>query len=631
MYAFVASLGNLLKLNTEKDIPNNFNQNKRRMVIPLYQREYKWPDEKICGLINDINSRDKFLGNIIMDELDDHYEIADGQQRITTCLLTLICLFNHFQGSPLEQESVRQYIMPVNGNPVLKNDSIGDFIYENEGALSISINDMQDCYCQKNDFIRAYNIIESLINRISDKGEISTFKRKFLDCEFLVLVNDRHTNSNPIEQVFLDINEKAKLLDPEDIFKGHCFEKYSEEFYQKLRDNWIELKKVAIVFKNFGFKDLSEYLYLFILETQNTDIVNNITKDLTIAGRHFLDNKTMDQIEALLQEMIQFGKAASVLRDNIEKDTYRFTDICPDSERFKDTGDHLVLKRMFSGMLLFSDAIYQKLPVLYFIYKLTTDEELRLTLTHDAFKRIITNLYIYNYVFAFFSNQKKSKKLIDHSLRDVLGSPTRSISAIIKATKDLRNAEIENAVLKDCNRKSMLFFVDSVLDYYVAQDNWLKDIYYDSSLCRFNLEHLVIPDDRRRRITWIGSDQSFDIVLSKDLVTKYKKVQSNFVVLDRELNRQIGRKDIVHKISEITNWYAAHSQPVPNHIQLYINHVKSCGKYNELAALKENAATQDVVKHIYYEFLNEYFSEENQNVLCQLVQQEFKNAFKNGQ
>ena len=159
MYAFVTSLGKLLKLNTEKEAPNNFVQTKRKMVIPLYQREYKWPNEKICGLINDINLRDKFLGNVIMDELDDRYEIADGQQRITTCLLILIGLYNYHQGSPLEQENIKQYIMPINNRPVLVNDSIGDFVSEEAGMLSLSIKDEQDCYCQKSDFSRAYSVI----------------------------------------------------------------------------------------------------------------------------------------------------------------------------------------------------------------------------------------------------------------------------------------------------------------------------------------------------------------------------------------------------------------------------------------------------------------------------------------
>ena len=101
------------------------------------------------------------------------------------------------------------------------------------------------------------------------------------------------------------------------------------------------------------------------------------------------------------------------------------------------------------------------------------------------------------------------------------------------------------------------------------------------------------------------------------------------MVLDRELNRQLGRKDIIQKITEITNWYAARSQSIPNHIQLYIDHIKSCGKYDELVALKESAAVKDVVEPVYFEFLMEYFSEGKQGVLSQLVQEKFKNSFKN--
>ena len=631
MFAFVTSLGRLLKLNTEKEAPNNFDQNKRKMVIPLYQREYKWPNEKICGLINDINLRDKFLGNIIMDELDDCYEIADGQQRITTCLLILVCLYNHYQGSPLEQDSIKQYIMPVNNRPVLVNDSIGGFLSENDGTISLLISDEQDCYGQKCDFTRGYNAILASINEIAEKGEIQSFKKKLLDCELLVLVNDRHTNSNPIEQVFLDINEKAKLLDPEDIFKGHCFEKYTEEYYSRLRDNWIELKKTATAFGKFGFRDLSEYLYLYILETQDEDVTNNIAKDLTIKGRHFLHNKLMDEIEVLLQDMINYGKSATELCDNIQRDTYRFVDICPDSARFQNTRDHLVLKRMLSQMMLFSNAIYQKLPLFFFLFKLHNDEILRNVVTYDALKRIITNLYIYNYVFALLVNQKKSKKLVDHSLRNVLCTPNCSAQEIVQAAKALRNTQVEEATITDGERRSVLFFVDSVIDFYVAQDNWMTDIYYDGALCSSNLEHFVIPDNQRRRVTWIGEGQTFEMTLAKELVSKYKKTQANFVLIDRDLNEQIGREDIATKISKIQKWYSDRSLPIPAHVQLYISHVVNCSKYSELVSLKESGAPQDVVEPKYVDFLNEYFSERKQEELKLLIEQKFKDAFKNEQ
>ena len=73
---------------------SKFDINKKQFVIPKYQREYKWSEEQVKTLISDINKHEKFLGNIILNEFPDFYEIVDGQQRITTLFLILIALFN---------------------------------------------------------------------------------------------------------------------------------------------------------------------------------------------------------------------------------------------------------------------------------------------------------------------------------------------------------------------------------------------------------------------------------------------------------------------------------------------------------------------------------------------------------
>lgn len=54
--------------------------------------------------------------------------------------------------------------------------------------------------------------------------------------------------------MFLDINEKSKLLDPADIFKGHCFENFDDEYADDLKELWVELKKCSISFKKFWNK-----------------------------------------------------------------------------------------------------------------------------------------------------------------------------------------------------------------------------------------------------------------------------------------------------------------------------------------------------------------------------------------
>lgn len=91
----------------------------------------------------------------MLDEVADKYEIVDGKQRITTCFLLLIRLYNYFVSCPREQEALKKYIKPY-GSYLLENDSVGDYLSENGNEISININVDSDVYKQKEDFIRAY-------------------------------------------------------------------------------------------------------------------------------------------------------------------------------------------------------------------------------------------------------------------------------------------------------------------------------------------------------------------------------------------------------------------------------------------------------------------------------------------
>ena len=270
------------------------------MKIPLYQREYKWENEKISALISDIKKQRKFLGNVILDESTEWHEIADGQQRITTCYLILVYLYNFYHGSPLEQQSLLNVLKPYN-EFVLVNDTVGTYLYETRGRIELRISEDADIYFQKADFERAYREIDSALSFITTPAQARDFKDKLLNSEILILINDERPTT-PIEQIFLDINEKAQLLDTEDIFKGHCFEIFAPEFHSNLRETWVELKKCASGFRALGIKSLSDYIYLFLLEHDGTDL----PKKLNPNGRHYLEGKTMDETNSLLQEMISY-------------------------------------------------------------------------------------------------------------------------------------------------------------------------------------------------------------------------------------------------------------------------------------------------------------------------------------
>ncbi len=138
MKAFVVELEKLFKLDTgKKSDLLNFDEGKHRILIPLYQREYIWPDEKIITLVNDVKRCSKYLGNVILDEKESWYEIVDGQQRITTCFLILACLYNYYNGHQRDQETLLGLMKPYNEQFILENDSIGEYIVEQDGQLDI--------------------------------------------------------------------------------------------------------------------------------------------------------------------------------------------------------------------------------------------------------------------------------------------------------------------------------------------------------------------------------------------------------------------------------------------------------------------------------------------------------------
>lgn len=401
MKSFVITLKDFFKLNQSTRNSGNFDEKKRSLVIPLYQREYKWNDENILALLNDIKKSSKFLGNIILEETDSHYEIVDGQQRITTLLLMLSSLYNGYSDSPIEQSDIIQYIKPYKNEVILRNDSVNEYLSFNMNKVFVSIKDDEDVFNQKMCFNNALTIISSEMKGWS-KEVLHEFKEKLLNCRVLVLINDNDDRVTPVEQLFLDINEKAKQLEVEDVFKGHCFEKFSS-CQNLIKDKWISLKEESMRFSIYNFKDVSQFLYLYILLTRD----NSIPKNLTIKGKHFLDDKTMDETNELINEMISFASSVNTFFENIQKEIYNFEDICSDFKSHKNQNDSEILKIMSQDMLKSSaSAIYQKLPFMYFVSALKNSEQLKNSIKFNEFRKILANLYIYTVLF-IVSGEKK--------------------------------------------------------------------------------------------------------------------------------------------------------------------------------------------------------------------------------
>lgn len=620
MKAFVIMIAELFKMDSKLGDEVHFKEEKRRLLIPLYQREYKWSDERISSLINDIKRRDKFLGNIILDERDNCYEIVDGQQRLTTCILALIVLYNHYEGHPMMQSSIDKLLCPYN-EFILKNDSIGEYIDKGNGVYRLSITQDNDLYGQAGDFNRAYEKLKGIIESFSTNEEVNEFKQKLINSKILVLINDEHEYTRPVEQLFLDINEKAQLLKVEDIFKGHCFENYDADHHTELRNKWVELKRMSAEFKRFAFEDTSQYIYLYLLETETL----NMPENLMIEGKHYLENKTTDQIELILNNMIGFGKAAVEFYQQLNISDYRFSDLCKNSYEYRNTDDHIILKQMCKSMLEYNGAIYQKIPLLYLVFKLKGNTEIVEQMNHKDFRKIITNLYIYMNLFVL-SGARKSKKELDQTIRDAFDE-TAVIESIVSAAKCLRADKVQEFSINLAYPFEKLSFVYSIIDNYLANDNWIRKIYSREN--HYNLEHFIIPDNRNRKVKYkVDGDVSFDIIIPKEIAKKWKKRVVNQLIIDNRLNETLENEDIVSKIDKIIDWYSNRDEQLPKHLKVYIDYILEMPEYQRLKGYKDMDVEQVTVQNLYEDFLYAYFDEENSELLKN-IEGAFTSSFSN--
>ena len=622
MKAFIASVKEIF-LNT---ISNPIWKNEKTLKIPLYQREYEWSTSNVTSLVREVLNRDKFFGMIILDEKEECYEIADGQQRLTTMLLSLISIYNHYQGSRKEQSVLNNYIFDKEMNIRLQNDSVGSYISSDNGSglLEVDIEDDKDVYNQKNVFKTAYATIDAIL---SENDRFKEFKDKLQNSTLLVLIKDiDSTNSDAVEQIFLDINEKSKRLDNASIFKGYCFKIYDEAFQDELKCLWIRLKKAYISFKNFSGENykFDEYIYMYLLVTED----ENMTENLSPGGIHFLEDKNMDDVERILTKMVEYGERVSDFYKHIQNEAYIFEDICVDSNSYKTASKKLItnVKEYLLYSMETKSAQYQKVPLNWFIYSVK-DKSNNMNISMKDFMTITANLYIYSFLFTL-SPSKKSKKNIDHSLYNVLNEDV-DIKQIINIVKELRKKQVENVQIpENCRSFDVLSNLYTIMDCFKVKENRFDVTYHNHGGQLYTLEHFIVPDNRNAKIKWLTKDEE-SIGISFTGQSERKKKLINYLIVEQKLNNDILLDfDVIKKIELISDYYG---NATPKHVGIITAHIENMESYKELKKLKNEEDEKEVenIRNCYNSFLDEYFSDNNQRTILNKLLEGLKLTFIN--
>ena len=254
-------------------------------IVPDYQREYVWGEKQVTQLLSDIHEQfdgpsghsEYFIGTILVSPAADkgHYEVIDGQQRLTTFFLLLIAMRARLTESPDHRKALDDLIASTftSGADIVSRPKL-DPRYENAGEVLAAI-----VAADAEPPAVAARVKESGVRSFGSLGNLVGAYRliwEFLETNFATQESLRafwgHLASDVVFiqistdvggalKIFETINERGVGLNPMDLLKNLLFTQVQPREFSDLKDKW---KKVTGPLDEKGEKPL-RFLRYFVM------------------------------------------------------------------------------------------------------------------------------------------------------------------------------------------------------------------------------------------------------------------------------------------------------------------------------------------------------------------------------
>jgi hypothetical protein len=234
-------------------------------IVPDYQREYVWTDKEVHQLLEDIDeqidaasAREYFIGTVLVSPTDqrNHYEVIDGQQRLTTFFLLLCALKHLFQGEPQWQAISGLISTSYTGRDGEARTNLKlEARYEDAGEVLARLAEQDGDPEAVRAGIQAAGIpsfgsLENLVNAYAtlhrylkdNYDETAKLKEYWGYLANNVVFIQISTDVSSALKIFETINERGVGLNPMDLLKNLLFTQVKQTQFTQLKDEW---KKVA--------------------------------------------------------------------------------------------------------------------------------------------------------------------------------------------------------------------------------------------------------------------------------------------------------------------------------------------------------------------------------------------------
>ena len=265
-------------------------------IVPDYQREYVWRDKEVHQLLEDIGeqidvgtTREYFIGTVLVSPTDqkNHYEVIDGQQRLTTFFL-LLCALRHL----LQQEPEAQHLNRLISDSYTGSNGIVtrlklDPRYESAAEVMAKVVEINGDPVAVRAGVQASGIasfgsLENLINAYStlyrylkdNYDDAAKLKKYWFYLATNVVFIQISTDVSSALKIFETINERGVGLNPMDLLKNLLFTQVKQAQFTQLKDEWKKITKPLEKQKEKPLRFLRYFLMAnYVIKNERGDAV----------------------------------------------------------------------------------------------------------------------------------------------------------------------------------------------------------------------------------------------------------------------------------------------------------------------------------------------------------------------
>ena len=284
------------------------NTSQRRLIIPVYQRNYDWKKANCEQLYNDLvevvrqGKQTHFFGSIVSNALGrDEIELIDGQQRITTVSLILIAIVNAIKNGDV-----------VPNDPVLGERILGEYIIDkyHKTERKVRLKPFRDdceafdnlIYKSEEDYIANSKVTINyryFYDRIVKEGLVSVDDLfDAIDKLQIIDIQLQPDKGDDPQLIFESLNSTGLDLTEADKIRNFVLMGFKPEVQERLYDSyWNKIEKLSM-------QELDSFIrnYLTIM----TGVIPNI-KNIYSAFKLYA--KQINDIESVLQDMLRYAQA----------------------------------------------------------------------------------------------------------------------------------------------------------------------------------------------------------------------------------------------------------------------------------------------------------------------------------